>query len=85
MGSERKGRSQQVSCCKAGDSGGGLGSQEQSERCESVFSLLVALGGAALGLAGVAYWSWGLGQSNEWGQGGYEGMVCGIHRRRGQG
>lgn len=32
MGSERKGRLQQMFCCKAGDENGGTGSEEQKER-----------------------------------------------------
>lgn len=72
-----------------GDTAGFLlhdGNETFGERCGSAFSLLVALGGMTFGLARGAYWSWGLGQSNKWGEGGKEeGKVCGIHRKWGNG
>ena len=53
MGSERKGRPQHLSCYRGGDAIGGIGSQEQRERCQDVFSLLVALAGETRELEGV--------------------------------
>lgn len=49
MKSERKGRSQEVSSCRAKDVTGGTGYQEQYKRCGSTFSLLVALKERPLG------------------------------------
>lgn len=53
MGSEWKGRPQQVSYYRAGNDTRGIGSQEQKERCGSTFGLLLTLGGMVLELAGV--------------------------------
>lgn len=36
-------------------------------------------------LAGHVFWSSGLGCSVEWEQGGWDGMICGIHSRCGEG
>lgn len=47
--------------------GGRSGSQEQWEICRSIFSLVVALEGTGLRLAGNFWCSWGLEQSNIWG------------------
>lgn len=49
-GAREEGRPHQVSRYKAGDQTGRTGSQEQYERGWSAFSLLISLGGAALGL-----------------------------------
>lgn len=46
MGSERN---QRAHCYRAGDDTGGIGSQEQWERCGWAFSLSVALVGMAFG------------------------------------
>ena len=59
-GSERRGKPQQISYYRAGKEN--ERSQEQKKRYASALSLLVALVEAALGLAGVAHWSWSLGQ-----------------------
>lgn len=71
MVSERNGRAQQVFCYRAGDKpvggrGVGFDSLQPQGRYGSVFSLLVALGGAVLGLVeGGCCWHWCLGQSNK--------------------
>lgn len=37
------------------------------------------------GGAGDGHRNWGLEHSDKWGEGGQEGVVCGIYRRRGEG
>lgn len=53
--SEKKGRPQQVFCCRAGDETGGTGSGGVKERCRSTVSLLVLAGGRWVP-ARVGYW-----------------------------
>lgn len=43
---------QQAFNCRAKDETGGLGLEEQKERCGSAISLFVTLAGVAIGLAG---------------------------------
>lgn len=83
MGSERKGRPLQFLCYRAGDETWGLDLRKnRNGMClPSVYWRGIALGGAALKLAGGTYWSWGLGQSNVFVEECYKGMTCGICRR----
>lgn len=57
----------------------------RSRRGVSAFRLLVALGTTAPGLSKSTFWSFSLEQSNKSEKGGYEEMVCGIHRNCGEG
>lgn len=54
MGSEKKGRTQHVFCCRTGNGTGELDLEEQKEKQRYAVSLPVSLAGVAFGLTGPA-------------------------------
>lgn len=56
LGSERKGKPQQVFCYRSGGEAGALHVEEQKERGRSVVCSPASLAGVALGLAEGVWW-----------------------------
>lgn len=79
-----EGKLQPEFCCSARDKARGFGLGEHRERKRSVVSLPGFLASMTSGLGRGACWNWGMGYSQRCGEGGWEGIFCGIHRRWGQ-